>query len=113
MTDLPAAFADLERFAAWSLPTESARAARRRAGPLDALRVFYDAMLPRLSDALSHLDTFPLDGMPPAEQKLMDLCLSFAEVAPYVEQYFRTTIPETFDEARFIYGHEQPGRAGP
>ena len=110
MAELPVAFADLSGLLAWSLPTEGARAGRRRASAFGDLRAFYDAMLPRLTDALNHLDGFPLDGLPAAEKRLLDLCLSFAEVAPYVEQYFRTTIPETFDEARFLIGHESFGR---
>ena len=47
MTDvLPPAFADLEPFAAWCLPTEAERYAKRLASSMDELQAFYDAGLP-------------------------------------------------------------------
>lgn len=108
ISDLPEGFADLSAFIAWALPTEAGRTARRRNSTMDELRAFYDAMMPRIDAVLVHLNGFPLESMPAQETSLMRLALSFAEVAPYIEQYFRASIPETFDEARFIIGHEQP-----
>ena len=65
MTDvLPPAFADLERFAAWCLPTEAERYAKRLASPMDELQAFYDAAFPRLEEILAYLDSFDLDSLP-------------------------------------------------
>ena len=63
-------------------------------------------MLPRLPDALTLLNGFPLDAMPLPEHRLFLLTFSFAEIAPFVEQYARTVLPENFDERRFIPEHD-------
>ena len=64
MSILPAAFADLEPYAQWSLPTESERFAMRLSSSMDELQAFYDAALPRLDAAVAYLDEFPLDALP-------------------------------------------------
>ncbi|NNM00861.1 MAG: hypothetical protein HKO62_08940, partial [Gammaproteobacteria bacterium] len=72
MAHFPDTFAGLEELADWALPTERARVARRRAASRDELQHVYDLVTPELKRALAHLDTFPLDAMPPAEQHLLD-----------------------------------------
>ena len=57
---LPAEFADLEPYAAWVLPTEPERYARRLASSMAEMQVFYDAAFARLEDALAYLDKYPL-----------------------------------------------------
>ena len=59
---LPAEFADLEPFAAWAIPTERARYAKRISSTMDELQAFYDAAFPRMDDALAYLEQF---GLPP------------------------------------------------
>ncbi|HEY5210915.1 MAG TPA: hypothetical protein VIJ42_15870 [Stellaceae bacterium] len=105
---LPSGFSDLDGFADWALPTEAARAQRRRDSTLDDIRKFYDAMLPRLMATLDYLNGFPLDRMPEPERRLFDLSLAFAEIAPFVEQYGRTILPENFDERRFVPVRDNP-----
>ncbi len=51
-TVFPAAFAELEPFAEWAIPTERARYAKRVASTMDELQAFYDAAFPRIDDAL-------------------------------------------------------------
>ncbi|MGZ4737589.1 MAG: hypothetical protein ACXV8R_18465, partial [Acidimicrobiia bacterium] len=59
---LPAEFADLETFAAaWCLPTEHERFAKRMASSMDEIQTFYDACFPRAEDAIAYCDKFPLD----------------------------------------------------
>jgi hypothetical protein len=108
---LPPSFADLEPYLRWALPTETARSQLRRDSRMSDLAQFYQAMLPRLPTILSHLNEFPLDAMPDAEVNLFRIGLSFAEVAPFVEQYDRTVIPLLFDERRFAPLHDpkEPG----
>ena len=103
---LPEGFADLEVFSGWLLETEVERSQRRRDSAFEDIRRFYDAMLPRLPDALTLLNGFPLDAMPLPEHRLFLLTFSFAEIAPFVEQYARTVLPENFDERRFIPEHD-------
>ena len=105
---LPAAFADLAPLLPWALPTETQRAKRRREASYEVICAFYELLQPRLAEALGYLDTLELEALPPPERRLYDICLAFAEIAPYVEQYHRTTIPETFDEGRFVALHDLP-----
>ena len=99
---LPEPFAALEPFAAiWSLPTEIARHEQRRASGMDALRDFYDAMLPRMPEILAYLETRPLDGLDTEDERLMQLTLSLAEIAPAVELFGSPTIPDAVDSRRF------------
>jgi hypothetical protein len=104
--NLPPDFADLAPYLHWALPTEVARSQLRRDSKLSDLTAFYQAMLPRLPAMLSHLNECPLDALPDAELNLFRISLSFAEVAPFVEQYNRTVIPLMFDERRFAPLHD-------
>jgi len=85
---LPAAFADLEPFCArWALATTQERHRRRAGSSMAELQAFYEALTPRLEEALQHLDGFALDALPPAERRLLDLCLALADVSLAVEKY--------------------------
>lgn len=55
------------------------------AAGIDGLRPFYDAMLPRAAAVIEHLNGFPLDDLPPAEQALFDLTMTFFETAHPIE----------------------------
>ncbi len=62
---LPAAFADLEPFAAkWCLATEQERFAMRLASTMDEMQAFYDAITARADEAMTYCDTFALDDLP-------------------------------------------------
>ena len=86
---LPPSFADLEPYFAGRCRR------RRRAASCDATAECPISpnstrrCCPRLPTILSHLNEFPLDAMPDAEVNLFRIGLSFAEVAPFVEQYDR------------------------
>jgi hypothetical protein len=58
------------------------------------LKGFYDAMLPRIEEALSYLDRVPLDEVNGADRTLLDLCLSLADVALAVEKYGSPFLPD-------------------
>ena len=81
-SDLPSGFEDLAQFVpTWALKGQAARARKLKNCDLDELGRFYRAVLPRLDAIVGHLNRFPLDAMPPAEQTLMDVVLTFAETA--------------------------------
>ena len=83
---LPPPFADLEPFSArWCLATEADRYAARLASTMGELQTFYDACFPRVRDAMSHLDKFPIDDLPPAERNLLHLVYSLIMVSLPVE----------------------------
>ena len=88
MTDalLPAAFSDLEPFAAtWCRATESERFDRRMASSIDEMQAFYDAFFPRVNEAVDYCDKFPLDDLPEDAQRLLELVHSLVMVSMAVE----------------------------
>lgn len=100
---LPAAFRDLEPFAAaWALPKESQRHAQRLASSMDELRAFYDAVVPRLEAILTYLNDFALDHLSREAENLLNLTLSLAEITPAVELFGQSEVPDAFDSRRFV-----------
>ncbi|ROZ46617.1 hypothetical protein EEB13_20965 [Rhodococcus sp. WS3] len=92
---LPVAFADLEPFAEWALPTEAERYAKRLSSNMTELQTFYDAALPRLLDAGSYLDEFPLDALPDDAYRLLQLCYSLINVSFPIEAWSQPRVPDT------------------
>ena len=96
MPMLPAAFADLERFAEeWSLPTEPERQAKRFASSMEEMEAFYEAIVPRAEEIISHLDTFSLDALPEEETNLLHLVYSMIQVSFPIECWRQPTVPDT------------------
>lgn len=104
---LPAGFEMLEPLVSeWSLATQDARQARRKAASAGELRYFYDNLLPRLPAILKHLDEFPPGELPSPTARLFALSLSLAEVAPHIELYGGNPgVPHAFEESRFVAEH--------
>lgn len=101
MTDtLPETFADLEPFADWCLATEAERYAKRLSSSMDELQAFYDAALPRLEDAMAHLDALPLDALPEEATRLLWLCYSLVNVSFPIEVWRQARVPDS-GAARF------------
>jgi hypothetical protein len=102
VTVLPSEFADLDPYAAWAIPTEKARYAKRMASSMDELQDFYDAAFPRLEAATSHLRQVDLDGDPSEEDKrLLWLFCALVTVSFPVEVWRQPRVPDsgtaTFD----------------
>jgi hypothetical protein len=90
---LPEAFADLEPFAAaWCLPTEAARYARRLASTMAEMQAFYDAAFPCARDAMAYLDQFPLRDLPERELNLLRLVYSLVMVSLPVEVWHQPRV---------------------
>ncbi|WP_405137910.1 hypothetical protein [Nocardia sp. NBC_01388] len=95
---LPPAFADLEGFAeTWCLPTETERYARRISSSMPELITFYDAFFPRLEEAISYCDKFPLDDLPEDALALLRLIYSLVMVAMAVEIFQQPTPVDSAD----------------
>jgi hypothetical protein len=83
---LPPDFAELEPFApTWCLATEAERYAMRLASTMTDMQAFYDACFPRVRDAMSYLDKFALNDLPPQELNLIHLVYSLVMVSLPVE----------------------------
>lgn len=104
MSQLPADFEDLERFAAsgWLLETERERHAKRYASSMDEIRDLYDTMKPRMDAVVAYLNKFPLGEMPGEAHNLFLLGLSLMEVSNAVEMFGRQRAVEGFDAAQMV-----------
>ena len=79
---LPPAFAELApHVARWALDNERDRYHCLHTSTLADLRVFYDAMLPRLAEILDYLNQYSLSALPDHARTLFDLAMTFSETA--------------------------------
>ncbi|MBC7284840.1 hypothetical protein [Hoeflea sp.] len=104
---LPERFAGLESWVdKWALETQVERERVRRSSSTEELKEFYNNLAGDLEPIVAYLNDFPLQATPPPEQKLLNLLLSLAEVAPHVELYRGDPrVPYSFEEERFIAEH--------
>ncbi|MFE9324255.1 hypothetical protein ACIHDR_11220 [Nocardia sp. NPDC052278] len=94
--ELPAEFADLEPLLGrWRLRNSPERMAAMAAADMAELSELCDVVLPRIEAVVRHLNAFPLDDMPPQEQALYELAMTFAEVSHPVDLGWAT--PEVSD----------------
>jgi hypothetical protein len=85
---LPQNFSELEPFVAqWAVRSMSERHRRRLASSAHDRRVFYEAMSPRLNDAIEYLNAFSLHEMPEDAATLLQLALALMEVSLTQEVY--------------------------
>ena len=92
---LPTGFADLEPYAAFALPTERERYAKRVDSSMDELQAFYDAAFVRFEDAMTYLDQFPLDTLADDAQNLLWLYLALVTVSFPVEVWRQPRVPDS------------------
>jgi len=89
MAQLPVGFENLEQFVGyWAIDSRAERFNRRVATDYGAIKNWYKAMLLRMEEAVRHLNVRPVsevDRLQLKERNLFLLCLSFMEVAAYVE----------------------------
>jgi hypothetical protein len=92
---LPTEFAELEPYAAkWCLGTEAQRYAERMASTMDEMQAFYDTGMPRIRDAMTYLDRFPLDDLSTQQLNLLRLVYSLIMVSLPIEVW---TQPRVID----------------
>jgi hypothetical protein len=95
MPILPAAFADLEPWADWALPSEADRYAKRLASSMDELQAFYDAAFPRLAESTELLQGIALDGISDEDQHLLWLFSALVTVSFPVEVWRQPRVPDS------------------
>lgn len=105
---LPAGFEALEpHVAAWALPTEQARYAKRISTPRGEVRAFYDAIFPHMNAVMTHLSAHPADdtsGLPADTRRLFWLALSYFEAAHPIELNWSGVEPvDAFPAHRIVY----------
>jgi hypothetical protein len=95
MPILPAEFADLEPYADWALPSEDERYDKRIASTMDELQAFYDAAFPRIEDAFTYLEQYPLDALPPEAANLLNLLNALMTASFPVEVWRQPRVPDS------------------
>ena len=92
---LPTAFADLEPFAEWAIPTERARYDKRVASTMEEMQAFYDAAFPRMEEALSYLEQYEMDALPEDATRLLWLYCALVTVSFPVEVWRQPRVPDS------------------
>ena len=95
MPTLPAAFAELEPFADWALPSEADRYAKRLQSSMDELQTFYDAAFPRLEDGAEYLKGVGLAGISDEDRSLLHLFEALVTVSFPVEVWRQPRVPDS------------------
>ncbi|MET0827641.1 MAG: hypothetical protein ABWZ89_14090 [Acidimicrobiales bacterium] len=95
MPTLPAAFAELEPFADWALPSEADRYAKRVQSSMDELQTFYDAAFPRLEDGAEYLKGVALDRISDEDRSLLHLFEALVTVSFPVEVWRQPRVPDS------------------
>ena len=85
---LPAEFADLEPWAGtWVFPSAHERMQARLNSSMEELQAFYDAVFPRVEDAMKYLDAFELADLSDEQVNLMRLLYALSAVSLAVEMF--------------------------
>ena len=100
MALLPGEFSELEPFAErLCLATERERWAARLSSSMEELQAFYDAIFPRVTEAMAYCDRFPLEAMPEEAADLLRMVYSFVIVSFPVELWRQPYVPDTLGTA--------------
>jgi len=109
---LPDGFVELEPFVSdWVLADSVARSNKRQKTDYPEIEQFYLAMLPRAADALALLAQRQLGELSLAEERLLKLLLSLAEIGPAVEWYQSPQVLDGFPAERFVMTAQIPDNA--
>jgi len=93
---LPPGFEELEQFVdAWALQDSQERWMFKCASSMKAIRHFYDAVVPRAEDILSHVDEYSLDSLPSPTHRLFLLLLALPHAAMAVEVHGTPRAPRS------------------
>ena len=99
---LPKGFKSLEKWIdTWVLPDSQARTEQRHNTDYSDIKAFYDDMLKKAEKALAYLQEKQLGDLNEAEERLLKLMLSLAEIGPAVEWYQQSDVTDGFDPNRF------------
>ncbi|VTU37656.1 hypothetical protein H4CHR_04226 [Variovorax sp. PBS-H4] len=111
---LPPAFAELEEYLAWALPTETQRLQKRETSTLPEIRAFYDAVLPHADAIMEHfrcVDRAAAAGtaVPAETRHLFTLMLAFSDASLSVELHRSPTVPDGMHWDLWKPEHETSG----
>lgn len=88
MAKLPERFAAIEeKWGAWIIDNEPARARARTQKPKEELVAFYDDVRPRIPELLGYIDQFQIESLPADAKNLWWLVSSYIGIAVALEVY--------------------------
>ena len=106
---LPPGFESLDPYVdQWVLPDSRARHAKRLQLPYAEIETFYHAMLPLAPRILEYLSQFSLGDLTAAQENLLKLMLSLAEIGPAVEWYGQGEVIDGFAADKFALVEQVP-----
>lgn len=92
---LPTGFAELESFVAkWAGETTAERMQTRCQSDMADIQAFYDAMILRANEAITLIDTHPIDALPADVGTLCRLVLALAQASIAVEMHGQPNAPD-------------------
>ena len=111
---LPAPFKELERFLDWALPSETLRLRKRESLPLEDIREFYDAVLPKADVIFAYFRSAETEAGGAANvdaetRLLFVLMLAFSEASLSVELHKSPIVPDGMPGDIWKPEHETPG----
>lgn len=93
---LPPGFEELQPFVVhWAGATTNDRVHARSTLPLEEIRAFYDAMLPRVEAAMDHIDAIGLHQLPEDAATLARLVLALGQASIAIEVHGAALAPGT------------------
>ncbi len=96
---LPDAFTDLLPWVDhWALAQENDRFNKRVDADMADIQAFYDAILPRMTEVMEHLEKLPPSGLGVADQNLLSLALSYVETSRIFEVWKQQDVRADFFE---------------
>lgn len=96
MSALPPEFCQLSQFVpTWTIATELGRNEFRTRQPYVKIKEFYDTVMPCLEQITEYLNKLSLNALPRDAANLLELALMAMEVAPAVEYYQGSDVPDS------------------
>lgn len=92
---LPPAFAELEPFIEWAIPTERERYLKRLSSSMADMQKFYDAVVLRADDARKYLDEAGYPELPPDALRLLWMLFSLIVVSYAVDVFGQPRVPDS------------------
>lgn len=92
------------------------RVEKRLSSSLAELRMFHDAMLPRLPQIIQFLNQFPVNAIPAEHRALANAALAMCEVDDAVNKWRSPVLDDALDPRRFtmktsFYDASVPGQS--
>ncbi len=97
----PAQFAQLADHAEWALPQREARYKKRLQSTQQEIKVFYDAVLPRMKEIIEYLNSRSLQSLSAEEGRLLMLAQAWMDASRAIEIIGAPDVKYGLEASRF------------